>query len=168
MGNALAPGSVHEEQIRRLMQTYGTSLHRVCYAYWKDAALAEDAKQDTFVKILMAQYLRLCARSEKIPWMKSPMRMPKILRPSPPPFLLATPLVQWTANAAKGANTKILRTAGISQEMPAACCMEGRVQGGGERFSYAKRARAVCLGFSFVDRAGLAWRHVRAAVLVDH
>lgn len=39
-----------EEQMEALIERYGTHLLRLCTLYLKDAALAEDALQDTFVK----------------------------------------------------------------------------------------------------------------------
>lgn len=50
MDNAQSASNVQDEQIRRLINTYGTALLRICYVYLKDASLAEDAMQDTFVK----------------------------------------------------------------------------------------------------------------------
>ena len=46
MGNALENRSTLE----RLMDEYGTGLLRMCTLYLKDAALAQDAVQDTFLK----------------------------------------------------------------------------------------------------------------------
>lgn len=42
--------STREERIEAMMTRHGTSLFRICVAYLKDVALAEDAVQDTFVK----------------------------------------------------------------------------------------------------------------------
>ena len=42
--------AAQEEVLRSLMQTYATSLVRLCYAWLGDAALAEDAVQETFLK----------------------------------------------------------------------------------------------------------------------
>lgn len=39
-----------EEQIKELMCQYGTMIKRICLVYLKDAGLAEEAAQDTFVK----------------------------------------------------------------------------------------------------------------------
>lgn len=44
------PDSIREEQLRRLMSLYKNDLMRMCYAYLNDAALAEDAVQETFIK----------------------------------------------------------------------------------------------------------------------
>lgn len=38
--------------LERLMNKYGDSVLRMCYAYLKDYQLAEDATQDTFIKAL--------------------------------------------------------------------------------------------------------------------
>ena len=46
--NATGPGNVR--QIERMMRIYGTPLLRMCHAYLRNAALAEDAAQDTFLK----------------------------------------------------------------------------------------------------------------------
>ncbi|MEA5016780.1 MAG: sigma-70 family RNA polymerase sigma factor [Candidatus Limiplasma sp.] len=51
MNDALVPGSVQEEALRRIMTEYGTSLLRLCYVYVKDAHLAQDAVQETFLKV---------------------------------------------------------------------------------------------------------------------
>ncbi len=48
-----APESA-EERLTRLMQTYGSSVLRVCYLYLKDHSLAQDAAQTTFVKAWQA------------------------------------------------------------------------------------------------------------------
>lgn len=50
MDTALAQSYVRDMQLEHLMDTYGSQIVRVCYAYLKDVALAEDAAQDTFVK----------------------------------------------------------------------------------------------------------------------
>ncbi|MBP3647838.1 MAG: sigma-70 family RNA polymerase sigma factor [Clostridia bacterium] len=39
-----------DEQIRRLMESYGTAMLRMCYLSLHDAMLAEDAVQDSFLK----------------------------------------------------------------------------------------------------------------------
>jgi RNA polymerase sigma-70 factor (ECF subfamily) len=39
-----------EEKLKRLVDLYGTSLLRTCYAVLKDISLAEDATQETFMK----------------------------------------------------------------------------------------------------------------------
>ncbi|MGI6696441.1 MAG: sigma-70 family RNA polymerase sigma factor [Christensenellales bacterium] len=44
------PDRVQEMELERLMACYGSALLRMCYVYLKDAALAEDAVQDTFLK----------------------------------------------------------------------------------------------------------------------
>lgn len=44
------PDSVREETLRRLMSLYKNDLMRLSYVYLKDAALAEDAVQETFIK----------------------------------------------------------------------------------------------------------------------
>ncbi len=44
------PNRVHEAELERIMTQYGSSLLRMCYLYLRDASLAEDAVQDTFLK----------------------------------------------------------------------------------------------------------------------
>ena len=39
-----------DQQIRRMMETYGSSLLRMCCLHLRDAALAEDAVQESFLK----------------------------------------------------------------------------------------------------------------------
>lgn len=50
MGNASPADSSRDTTIERLMDTYGTAILRMCFAYLKDRGLAEDAAQDTFIK----------------------------------------------------------------------------------------------------------------------
>lgn len=50
MDNALAPGSVREERLENWIASYGDDIVRICFLYLCDAALAEDAAQDTFLK----------------------------------------------------------------------------------------------------------------------
>jgi RNA polymerase sigma-70 factor (ECF subfamily) len=44
------PDRVQEAELERIMTQYGSSLKRMCYLYLRDASLAEDAAQDTFLK----------------------------------------------------------------------------------------------------------------------
>lgn len=44
------PDSIREERLRRLMAQYSTDLLRMSCVYLRDASLAEDAVQETFVK----------------------------------------------------------------------------------------------------------------------
>lgn len=46
----MGPDSIREEQLMRLMDQYEVALKRMCCAYLRDASLAEDAVQETFVK----------------------------------------------------------------------------------------------------------------------
>jgi RNA polymerase sigma-70 factor (ECF subfamily) len=46
----MGPDSVREEQLMRLMDQYEVALKRMCCVYLRDASLAEDAVQETFVK----------------------------------------------------------------------------------------------------------------------
>lgn len=50
MDKAILESDVREAWLQALMTAYGTPVLRVCYAYMKDAQLAEDAAQDTFIK----------------------------------------------------------------------------------------------------------------------
>lgn len=47
---AIGPDSVREEKLICLMERYEESLKRMCCVYLRDAVLAEDAVQETFVK----------------------------------------------------------------------------------------------------------------------
>lgn len=40
-----------EERITTLIQVYGNTIFRLCYLYLKDYHLAEDATQETFIKV---------------------------------------------------------------------------------------------------------------------
>jgi RNA polymerase sigma-70 factor (ECF subfamily) len=51
VNDALVPSGVPEEELRRLMAAYGTPLLRLCYVYLRDAQLAQDAVQETFLKV---------------------------------------------------------------------------------------------------------------------
>ena len=44
-------GSIREEQLSRLMSLYQRDLLRMSYIYLRDLALAEDAVQETFIKV---------------------------------------------------------------------------------------------------------------------
>lgn len=46
----MGPDSIREEKLMHLMDQYEVALKRMCCAYLRDASLAEDAVQDTFVK----------------------------------------------------------------------------------------------------------------------
>lgn len=48
------PDSFREERLRRLMSLYKNDLMRICCVYLRDAALAEDAVQETFIKAYRA------------------------------------------------------------------------------------------------------------------
>lgn len=50
MDNVQAASNVHDKVIECMMDAYGTAVLRMCYAFLKDYALAEDAAQDTFIK----------------------------------------------------------------------------------------------------------------------
>lgn len=43
-------GRSREERLEEMMARYGDALIRMCCLYLRDASLAEDAAQDTFVK----------------------------------------------------------------------------------------------------------------------
>ena len=51
MGIVMGPDNVREETLRRMMTRYKNDLMRMCVAYLKDAALAEDAVQESFLRI---------------------------------------------------------------------------------------------------------------------
>lgn len=46
--------SVRERTLERLMAEYGNSVERVCFLFLKDRQLAQDASQDTFIKVWRA------------------------------------------------------------------------------------------------------------------
>lgn len=50
MNTQFSPDVKKEMHLEQLMNQYGDSLLRLCYLYLKDAGLAQDAVQDTFVK----------------------------------------------------------------------------------------------------------------------
>ena len=67
MNSALVPGDVREEKLEQLMRAYENDVLRVCFLYLADRALAEDACQDTFMKVWkhMEQFERRNNCSEK-------------------------------------------------------------------------------------------------------
>jgi RNA polymerase sigma factor (sigma-70 family) len=46
-----APIPDSKERLQRMIAQYGNALQRMCYVYLRDAALAEDAVQETFLKV---------------------------------------------------------------------------------------------------------------------
>ena len=50
MSNALGPGNASEEELLRLMNTYGTMLFNLCRMMLRDHHRAQDAVQETFIK----------------------------------------------------------------------------------------------------------------------
>lgn len=51
MNNALVPSDVREAKFEQLMRQYENAVLRTCFLYLSDRALAEDATQDTFMKV---------------------------------------------------------------------------------------------------------------------
>jgi len=51
MAHAEVPGMNQEEQLRRWIETYSDEILRLCFLYLGDQAQAEDALQDTFIKV---------------------------------------------------------------------------------------------------------------------
>ncbi|GAA0404948.1 sigma-70 family RNA polymerase sigma factor [Paenibacillus motobuensis] len=56
-----------EPDIERLIEEYGDSLLRMCLLYLKDLSLAEDAVQDTFVKVYQ-RYSQFQGKSSEKTW----------------------------------------------------------------------------------------------------
>jgi len=54
MGVVKSSDSIPEQEFIRLVQQYQTALLRMCYVYLHDTALAEDAVQETFLKVYKA------------------------------------------------------------------------------------------------------------------
>lgn len=50
MSNALGPGNANEEELLRLMDTYGGMLFSLCRMMLRDHHRAQDAVQETFIK----------------------------------------------------------------------------------------------------------------------
>ena len=65
-----APSRVHEADIERMMTEYGDSILRMCFVYLQDMSLAEDAMQETFVKIYR-QYASFRQESSEKTWIMS-------------------------------------------------------------------------------------------------
>ena len=51
MNNALAPSEVREKKLEEWLTEFSEPILRMCFAYLADRALAQDALQDTFVKV---------------------------------------------------------------------------------------------------------------------
>ncbi len=51
MNSALVPSDVRAERFEQLMRKYENAVLRTCFLYLSDRALAEDAAQDTFMKV---------------------------------------------------------------------------------------------------------------------
>ncbi len=67
MNSALVPGGVREARLEQMMRAYENAVLRLCFLYLSDRALAEDASQDTFMKVWrsMDQFERRNDCSEK-------------------------------------------------------------------------------------------------------
>lgn len=50
MGNTLVPGKAREEQLTRMMETYGAMLVGLCSSLLHDPHLAQDVVQETFIR----------------------------------------------------------------------------------------------------------------------
>lgn len=53
----MGPDNIREETLCQMMTQHKNALMRLCVAYLKDTALAEDAVQETFVKAYKARVL---------------------------------------------------------------------------------------------------------------
>ncbi|WP_152395330.1 sigma-70 family RNA polymerase sigma factor [Paenibacillus guangzhouensis] len=62
-----APDRNEEPDLQRLISDYGNSLLRMCFLYLKDIRLAEDAVQDTFVKVYTS-YSQFEGKSSEKTW----------------------------------------------------------------------------------------------------
>lgn len=51
MSNIKGPDSAQNHEFERIVNQYQKTLLRMCYLYLRDKALAEDAVQDTFIKV---------------------------------------------------------------------------------------------------------------------
>lgn len=58
------------QELERLMTQYGTSLLRMCCLYLRDAALAEDAVQETFIKAYQ-HYAVFRGEAKELSWLMS-------------------------------------------------------------------------------------------------
>lgn len=50
MGNTLVPGKAREEELTRMMETYGAMLVGLCGSLLHDPHLAQDVVQETFIR----------------------------------------------------------------------------------------------------------------------
>ncbi|MGI6688904.1 MAG: sigma-70 family RNA polymerase sigma factor [Christensenellales bacterium] len=51
MSGALVPGAQKEQKLEAWLTAYGDAVLRMCFVYLSDRTLAEDALQDTFLKV---------------------------------------------------------------------------------------------------------------------
>ena len=65
MSNALGPGNANEEELLRLMDTYGGMLFSLCRMMLRDHHRAQDAVQETFIKAYKHLELLPQLRNEK-------------------------------------------------------------------------------------------------------
>lgn len=61
---------VEEVDLARIMTEYGDSVFRMCYIYLKDRTLAEDAVQDTFIKVYQ-KYGTFRSQADEKTWVMS-------------------------------------------------------------------------------------------------
>lgn len=59
------PDTIREQEFCRLVEQYQSALLRMCYMYLKDRALAEDAVQETFLKVFKTKHAFRGECSEK-------------------------------------------------------------------------------------------------------
>ena len=62
-----APNRVHTAEVDRFITEYGNCILRLCYFYLQDMSLAEDAMQETFVKVYK-QYATYRQESSEKTW----------------------------------------------------------------------------------------------------
>lgn len=64
---SLVPERNIDTEITRLITTYGNSILRMCFLYLKDIHLAEDALQDTYIKVYK-NYSRFKGKASEKTW----------------------------------------------------------------------------------------------------
>ncbi|MEA5016878.1 MAG: RNA polymerase sigma factor [Candidatus Limiplasma sp.] len=62
-----APSKVREADLERMIAEYGDGIFRMCFVYLQDMSLAEDAMQETFVKVYR-QYASFRGESSEKTW----------------------------------------------------------------------------------------------------
>lgn len=99
MGKVLVPDNAREQELARMMRLYGDGLVGLCSALLKDAHLAQDVVQETFVKAWLRMddlrggersekawltriAINLCRDQQRTRWLRTVEKKPELEQPS--------------------------------------------------------------------------------------